>query len=227
VTAATPLPILHFSDMYCPWAYIADIRFEEVKASFGGRVAFSYHFISVYGDIERRIARSGRTRDEYADRVQSLAKGFDHATFHPDLFRRKGSASSMPLHLFLRAVKLLEDQGGVEPRDGDSMLVHAMKAARVAFFRDLVDTSDRREQALLAERLVLPAGELFALIDSGQAHAELAEDLDLQKRHNIAMSPALVLNEGRQVLNGNVGYRVIEANVRELLRNAAPGASWC
>jgi hypothetical protein len=36
-----------------------------------------------------------------------------------------------------------------------------------------------------------------------------------------------VLNEGRQHLNGNVGYRVIEANVRELLHKPADEMSWC
>jgi hypothetical protein len=31
----------------------------------------------------------------------------------------------------------------------------------------------------------------------------------------------------KQVLTGNVGYRVIEANVRELLRAPADQSSWC
>ena len=33
--------------------------------------------------------------------------------------------------------------------------------------------------------------------------------------------------DGRQRLAGNVGYRVIEANVRQLLNNPGVGASWC
>jgi len=37
----------------------------------------------------------------------------------------------------------------------------------------------------------------------------------------------LLFNEGRQVLTGNVGYRVIEANVRELLRVPVDQSSWC
>jgi hypothetical protein len=41
-------------------------------------------------------------------------------------------------------------------------------------------------------------------------------------------SPSLVLNEGRQKLYGNVGFRVIEANVQGLLHAAGPeDASWC
>jgi hypothetical protein len=43
----------------------------------------------------------------------------------------------------------------------------------------------------------------------------------------VDVSPTFVFNDGRQRLNGNVGYRVIEANVRELLRAPEAGRSWC
>ena len=47
-------------------------------------------------------------------------------------------------------------------------------------------------------------------------------------RFRIEGSPTIVLNEGRQKLYGNVGFRVIEANIAELLRDPRPGeASWC
>ena len=45
---------------------------------------------------------------------------------------------------------------------------------------------------------------------------------------NIQGSPSFVLNEGRQKLYGNVGYRILEANIHELLRaQPADQASWC
>jgi hypothetical protein len=41
-------------------------------------------------------------------------------------------------------------------------------------------------------------------------------------------SPNFVLNEGRQKLHGNIGFRSIEANIQELLRAPrANEASWC
>ena len=49
----------------------------------------------------------------------------------------------------------------------------------------------------------------------------------LPRTHGIQASPTLLLNEGRQRLGGNVGYRIIEANVRELLEGAPGQASWC
>ncbi len=41
-------------------------------------------------------------------------------------------------------------------------------------------------------------------------------------------SPTMILNQGRQKLFGNLGYRIIEANIEELLREPDPDqASWC
>jgi predicted DsbA family dithiol-disulfide isomerase len=64
-------------------------------------------------------------------------------------------------------------------------------------------------------------------MDSGDAYARLSKDLDLVKEHTVTVSPTLIFNEGRQRLNGNVGYRVIEANIRELINNPPGEQSWC
>jgi hypothetical protein len=56
----------------------------------------------------------------------------------------------------------------------------------------------------------------------------LAADYQDADKMRIEGSPSLVLNEGRQKLYGNVGFRLIEANVQGLIN--APGtdeASWC
>ena len=62
----------------------------------------------------------------------------------------------------------------------------------------------------------------------GEAMAELCRDVELRDEHKIEGSPTYYLNHGRQKLYGNVGYRVVAANLRELLEQ--PGshqASWC
>jgi predicted DsbA family dithiol-disulfide isomerase len=47
-------------------------------------------------------------------------------------------------------------------------------------------------------------------------------------RMRIEGSPSFVLNEGRQKLYGNIGFRLIEANIQELLRTPqTEEASWC
>jgi hypothetical protein len=56
----------------------------------------------------------------------------------------------------------------------------------------------------------------------------LAADYQDAERMRIEGSPSLVLNEGRQKLYGNVGFRLIEANVQALIHApAADDASWC
>ena len=53
-------------------------------------------------------------------------------------------------------------------------------------------------------------------------------DLKLAESLGVKGSPTFVMNEGRQVLFGNVGYKLIEANVEELFREqSGDAASWC
>ena len=65
-------------------------------------------------------------------------------------------------------------------------------------------------------------------IHNCDAFARLAADYQDADKMRIEGSPSFVLNEGRQKLYGNIGFRLIEANIHELLR--APRvdeASWC
>ena len=94
-------------------------------------------------------------------------------------------------------------------------------------FTKLADISDRKVQFAIAEELGLYINLIQAQIDSGEAYALLSKDFDLIKEHTVTVSPTLIFNEGRQRLNGNVGYRVIEANIRELLNNPPNEQSWC
>jgi protein-disulfide isomerase len=63
---------------------------------------------------------------------------------------------------------------------------------------------------------------------SGAAFARLAEDYQDADKMRIEGSPSFVLNDGRQKLYGDVGFRIIEANIQELLQlPAGDQASWC
>jgi len=91
----------------------------------------------------------------------------------------------------------------------------------------LIMMGDRNVQFSIAENLGLPIASIQKQIDSGEAYALLSKDFELVKEHTVSVSPTLIFNEGRQRLNGNVGYRVMEANIRELLNNPAGEQSWC
>ena len=55
----------------------------------------------------------------------------------------------------------------------------------------------------------------------------LMHDYQKSKQQNIKGSPTYVIDGGRQVLYGNVGYRVLHANIEELLKNPRDEKSWC
>lgn len=133
--------------------------------------------------------------------------------------------SSTSCHLFLHGIQLLETKGLI-PKS-ERAFGRAIWLFREAFFTKLVDVGDRTVQFSLAEELGLPIAAIEQQINSGDAYAQLSKDLDLVKEHTVTVSPTLLFNEGRQRLNGNVGYRVIEANIRELLHNPVKEQSWC
>ena len=75
---------------------------------------------------------------------------------------------------------------------------------------------------------VVDIGDVDDCIHGGIAFARLAADYQDADRMRIEGSPTFVLNDGRQKPYGNIAFRLMEANVRELLR--APRiehASWC
>lgn len=223
----TRLSVLCFTDVLCGYAYLGHARVEQLKSDFGAEIELSCHFVSIYGDTERRFARRGITGAEFSAKSAQVFSQYDHVEVHPDVFRDWAPTSSIPAHLYLRAIKLLEDDGVLADNGKVSAFDRFVWAVRVAFFRDLRDISSRSVLDEIGRELEIPVGKVAEAIDNGRAFAELAHDAELAKQHGVTMSPTLVLNEGRQLIQGNVGYRVIEANMRELLSNRAPNMSWC
>ena len=222
-----PIHIFYFSDVLCIWAYVAQVRLEELKVAFPENIAIDYHFVPVFGTAREKLEKGWRDRGGltgYQNHVKGIASKFEHISVHPDVWSQV-PASSTSAHLFLNAVQLLEIKGLVP--ESDKVLEKTTWAFREAFFTKLADISDRKVQFEIAEELGLDITLIQAQIDSGEAYALLSKDFDLIKEHTVTVSPTLIFNEGRQRLNGNVGYRVIEANIRESLHNPADEQSWC
>ena len=220
-----PIRIFYFSDVLCIWAYIAQIRLDELKTTFQDKIEIEHHFVPVFGTARGKLENRWRDRgglQGYSDHVHEVAQKFDYITVHSDIWTKVTPVSSTSCHLFLHAIQLLEANGLVE-----QVFEKAIWAFREAFFTQLVDVSNRKAQFEIAENLGLPISAIQAQIDSGEAYAQLSKDFDLVKEHTVTVSPTLIFNEGRQRLNGNVGYRVIEANIRELLHNPPEEQSWC
>ena len=194
-----------------------------------------YHFVSIFGSTEDKIKQGWQDRGEYkgySEHVLSVAKQFKHCEVHPAIWTKNIPASSASCHLFLKAIHLLEKKQIISnercvQHGNCSLYEAAIRQIRTAFFKDLVNVATYESQIEIAKSLGLPVDDITKLIKNGEAYAELCLDLKLKDQYSITGSPTYILNEGRQKLYGNVGYRVIEANIKEILQSPGDQASWC
>lgn len=219
--------ILHFSDVLCVWAYVSQVRLDELKRTFAEAVDLDYRFVQVFGAAEAKLSKAWAERGGfagYAAHVRGIVEQFGHVPVHPDVWQEHRPRSSMPAHLVLCAARAFER---TDPERWAGSSERLAWRIREAFFRDLVDVSRHAALRELVAELGLPVDAIESRLESGEAHAQLASDLELVREHDVRASPTLIFNEGRQRLTGNVGYRIIEANVRELLERPVGQQSWC
>ena len=223
----TPVPILYFSDVLCIWAYISERRVKALKDAFADQVQFDHRFCSIFGDTERKMATAWRDRGGHTGfnaHLREVASKFPEILVNPDIWLTVKPASSTGPHLFLKAVQLDEAAGNLAP----GTMEKTLQSMRDAFFQAALDIGQWPVQCEVASRAGVDLGRIELLIHNGKAFAALASDYEAASTMNIQGSPSFVLNEGRQKLYGNVGYRILEANIQELLRTQpADQASWC
>lgn len=230
-----PVVIDHFSDLLCVWAYAAQIRVDELQREFGDQVQMNYHFIPLFAVTEKRIGAGWRDKGGYAgfgQHVLEVCRKFEHVEISAKVWQGDVPKSSANAHLFLKALQVLEKLGEIDPEprtefDGHSLFEEATWRLRQAFFRDNENIARLECQMELAEEMQLPTQRIMDLLHDGGAMAALCRDIELCKEFDVGGSPTYVLNEGRQKLYGNVGYKVIAANVQEVLHQPAAQASWC
>lgn len=224
-----PVQLTYYSDILCIWAYVAQARLDEVRNVFGNDVAIEHRFLSVFGDARGKIEKGWKDRggaEAYGKHVLGVANRFPHVEVHPRIWVDIQPASSTSPHLFLAALAESEKQAGVAP--ADSAFEKVAWAFRMAFFAEGRDIGSWLVQAQLVEPFGVDIASIERAMSDGTAFARLASDQQDAERLHIEGSPTFVLNEGRQKLYGNVGFRIVEANIREMLREPAAGeASWC
>jgi predicted DsbA family dithiol-disulfide isomerase len=212
------IKIEYYTDILCVWAYFGQVKVDELEREFGDRVRIRHRFIPIFGCCEQRVG------EDYPDFVLELARDFPHVEVHPRIWRDNVPASSLPVHLVLKAVQLLEERGTEVPEGSAERLARDL---RQAFFRELENISAQPVLHRHLEALRIPVAAVEAEIANGNAWAEMALDIEAQRERMIEGSPTFVMNEGRQKLYGNVGYRAIAANVQELLERRLDIPQWC
>ena len=156
--------------------------------------------------------------------MRQAAAAFPEIGLNPDIWLTARPASSTGPHLFIKAVQLVEAAGGC----ATGAAAATTWALRRAFFEEARDIARWEVQCEVGRRNGVDPAGVEALIHDGAAFAALADDYREAETMGIQGSPSFVLNEGRQKLYGNVGFRVIDANITELLRAPSEDqASWC
>ena len=218
---AAPILIDYYTDVLCVWAWIAQPRLEELSDQWAERVAIRHRYIDVFGDSHRKIANQWGETDgfeKFGAHVVKSAASFEGLEVNPDIWTKVRPRSSLQAHLFLKAVALVTDEALVEPV--------ALRIRR-AFFSEARDINDYSTLIECAEAENIDEQSLKSALRDGSAIAALSDDQRSANALKVRGSPTWVLNEGRQLLYGNVGYRILDANIKELVRHPTQEASWC
>jgi predicted DsbA family dithiol-disulfide isomerase len=223
----TTVRILYFSDVLCVWAYIAQLRVNFMKETYGDRIRLETRFCSVFADTARKITAAWSGKGEYEGfnaHLRHAAAAFPEVKLNQNLWLTVRPASSTAAHLFLKAAQLSETSGACAAGTTDQVTW----ALRCAFFEEARDIARWDVQCDIGRQNGVDVAQVEALIHDGSAFAALASDYQDADAMGIQGSPSFVLNDGRQKLYGNVGYRILDANIQELLREPQAGqASWC
>jgi len=220
-----------FSDVLCVWAWSSQVRVDELVLEYADRISIRHRFIPVFGAARERITEQWAERDGLAGfnrHLHELARDWSHVTLHPRVWLDDAPASSVPAHLFLKAAQLVDAAGELDTSGAGAAFAALLWRVREAFFTEGRNIASHDVLRDIAHQQGLPLARIEAQLENGNAHAALHLDLESRDRYRVAGSPSYVFNEGRQRLYGNVGYRIISANVRELLQHPRHGeASWC
>lgn len=216
-----PLIVDYYTDILCVWAWIAQRRIDELNAQLGGKIEVRRYYIDVFGNVAKNIDTGWQQRGGYegfAKHVEQAASSFDDAPVNSRIWSEIRPATSANAHLTLKAVELAYDQ----QRSADAALM-----LRNGFFNQARDIGNMDVILSLVGDLGLNLDLINKSIGDGSAMAALMRDYQAARENNIKGSPSYVLDGGRQILYGNVGYRVIHTNIEELLKHPGDEASWC
>ena len=216
-----PVVIDYYSDILCVWAWIAQRRIDELNEKLQSKIVIQHHYVDVFGDVATKIDNQWKDKGGYsgfADHVKKSAAAFDDAPVNEKLWNELRPTTSANAHLVLKAIEIAY---GIESS------IHAALQFRKAFYIDALDISNMNVLMVLAEQHKFDIQNISKHIKDGSAMAALMKDYQISKLLSLKGSPSFILDGGRQTLYGNVGYRVLLANIEELQNKPLQEASWC
>jgi predicted DsbA family dithiol-disulfide isomerase len=218
---AEPVVIDYYSDVLCVWAWIAQRRIDELNDKLVGKIEFRFHYMDVFGDASNKIPTQWQDKGGFpgfASHVHQAAKPYPDAPINSELWENVRPKTSANAHLILKAIELSYGKG---------KSIELALLIRQAFFIDGQDIGQLSLLFSLVEQTGLDCQPIHKSIDDGSAMGALMADYQQAKAQSLKGSPTYIIDNGRQVLFGNVGYRVLLANIEEQLKAPLNEASWC
>ena len=215
------IKVEYYSDVLCVWAWIAQRRQEELREHFGSDIELDHHFVNVFGNTQMQIGDKWASRggfEGFGQHVIDAAAPYSNAPVVANIWQTVRPVSSTPAHVMLKAVEISHSALAAES---------FAYVLRERFFTGPTDISRLDILLDLADNEGLKTDGINAALNSGAAMAEVMRDYQMAQAQGIKGSPSWVLDGGRQILYGNVGYRVLRANADELLNQPREEASWC
>jgi predicted DsbA family dithiol-disulfide isomerase len=215
------LVIDYYSDVLCVWAWIAQKRLDQLTLEWGEQIEFRFHYLNLFADTQQRIGQGWADKGGFAGfskHVIEVATPFIDSPVNKSIWLDVRPKTSMTAHLMLKALTLCEG--------AEAAAKYSVKL-RHAFFADNQDISNN--DVLLSHLIACghPTEAIQESLNNGSAAAALAGDYQRAAELGIKGSPSWIMNNGRQTLYGNVGFRVLNANIRENLEQNDLEASWC
>ena len=56
------IQVSYVSDILCVWAYVAEVRLDELRKEYGSSVELEYRFIPIFGATRHRIGEGWKKR---------------------------------------------------------------------------------------------------------------------------------------------------------------------
>ena len=215
------LTIDYFSDILCVWAWIAERRIEELNKHFKDKIEIRHQYIDLFGDTASRIQTQWEDKgmyDGFSQHVIEAAAPYEFAPVNSKIWQIIRPTTSANAHMLLKAIELTNDK---------SLSIEFASVLRKAFYIDAKDISDLETLFNLLKQANINTEKINTTLNDGTALAALMCDYQKAHQYGIKGSPSFVMNEGRQTLFGNVGYKVLQANIEELLKKSSTQASWC
>lgn len=215
------LIIDYYTDILCVWAWIAQKRIDELNNKLGHRIELQAYYLDIFGDVPTKINKQWQSKGGYvgfAEHIQQSASAFEYAHINPKIWTQVRPITSANAHLMLKAIEITYDK----KKSTDMALIF-----RSAFFVDGLDIGNLDVLYELITANALDRNTINTSIADGSAMASLMSDYQKSKEHKLKGSPSYVIGDGRQTLYGNVGYRVLLANIEALLEEPSAEASWC